>query len=89
VTRPAGQVTHTNLTGCQDARCGGELVRIDENTLLLNGASGRYPPRTALELLTVAESFRDSGYLIWYMDFDMDANRPLRFNQGVNPKWLP
>lgn len=83
-----GKVKHTNLTGGSDAHCGGELIKIGASALLLDGSSGRYPPRTSEELLAAIAAFRDSGYAVWYMDFDVDTNTPLRFHQGVDPTWL-
>jgi len=47
-----GVAKHTNLTGGEPACCGGEVWRdpIDPKLLHLNGASGRYPARSAEQL---------------------------------------
>ena len=37
-----GGITHTNLTGGGDTYVGGRLISLDENTVAINGDSGRY-----------------------------------------------
>jgi len=54
--------------------------------LILNGASGRYPPRGAAELDAIASAFQDAGYEVWSMGWDLEADRPARLPRG-NPPW--
>ena len=83
----SGVIKHTNLTGGAPAYSGGEIIALDENTIVINGYSGRYGPRTRSELDAVARAFADSGYGVWYMGWDDDANRPAPF-LGVLPQWV-
>ncbi len=86
--RKAGSVKHTNLTGGAPAHCGGELLWVDGMTLILSGASGRYPPRTVRELLDAATAFRDSGYQVWYLGLDPDTNWPRSMASDIAPEWM-
>jgi len=80
-------IKHTNLTGGAPAYSGGELLFLDENTLVVNGQSGRYGPRSQSEMDAVEQAFSESGYDVWSMGFDEEANFPLPFI-GVTPKWV-
>ena len=46
----SGVIKHTNLTGGAAAFSGGELLFLDPRTVVVNGCSGRYGPRSAQEL---------------------------------------
>lgn len=80
-------VKHTNLTGGAAAYSGGELIFLDEHTVVVNGCSGRYGPRSKAELDQVVRAFSESGYGVWSMGFDEETNRPARFI-GVYPEWV-
>lgn len=87
-TLESGVIKHTNLTGGDPAFSGGELLVIaDGSTVVINGNSGRYRPRSAVELGDVVSAFAQSGYGVWSMGYDEDANRPLPFI-GVTPTWV-
>lgn len=83
----SGVIKHTNLTGAQEAYSGGELLFLDESTVVVNGRSGRYGPRSKLELDQVVRAFAKSGYGVWSMGFDEETNRPLGF-VGTFPEWV-
>ena len=83
----SGMIKHTNLTGGAAAYSGGELIVLDRLTIVINGRSGRYGPKTKSELQGAARAFADSGYGVWYMGWDEDANRPAPF-LGSLPQWL-
>ena len=80
-------IKHSNLTAGGTAYAGGELLILDNRTILLNGSSGRYGPRSPEELQALAKAFRDSGYFVWYMGYDKDAGRALPF-LGTTPIWM-
>lgn len=88
VTPPlrSGRCKHTNLTGGAVAYCGGEVWFVSSRRLILNGGSGRYPPREPAELDTVVASFEHAGYRVWSMGWDYDANTPARVLMG-DPPW--
>lgn len=81
---PTGLIKHTNLTGGTAAFCGGEMLLLEGGTVVVAGLSGRYPIRTAEEMLKLASSFKASGYTVWSMGFDDEAGRPFPF-VGVMP----
>lgn len=84
----SGVIKHTNLTGGAAAYCGGELLVLeDELIVVVNGCSGRYGPRNSTEMDEVAKAFAQSGYGVWSMGYDEEAARPLPFI-GVRPKWI-
>lgn len=80
-------IKHTNLTGGAAAFSGGELLCLEPNTVILNGCSGRYGPKSAQELDAAARAFAQSGYGVWSMGWDEDVNRPAPFI-GITPVWL-
>jgi hypothetical protein len=83
----SGVIKHSNLTGGAAAHCAGELVILDDETILLNGSSGRYGPETVAELNAVAKAFKNSGYKVWCMGFDEEQGRSLPFG-GSTPAWV-
>lgn len=76
---------HTNLTGGQDAHCGGEVWFVSDRRLIINGASGRYAPRDSAELDEISSAFEAAGYQVWSMGWDSEAARPARVVRGVPP----
>lgn len=86
-TLETGKLKHSNLTGGADAHCGGELVLVADNVVALNGSSGRYGPRSRLEMEAVAGAFRASGYGVWSYGYDEGSNKPLNFLTG-SPVWV-
>ena len=77
---------HTNLTGGNDAYCGGEVWFVSEDRLILNGGSGRYPPNDAIEFSAVVESYKNAGYEVWSMGWDEGIGGPARVLKG-DPPW--
>ena len=87
--RPSrGYLTHTNLTGGDPAHSGGELWFHDENSIIINGGSGRYPPRDEAELETIARSFKKAGYQVASMGWDTELGRPARYRRGSVVEWI-
>ena len=83
----SGRCKHTNLTGGSEARCGGEVWFVSSHRLILNGASGRYPPGDAGELQDVTNAFEGAGYEVWSMGWDEEIDRPARVPKGI-PPWV-
>jgi hypothetical protein len=83
----SGVIKHTNLTGGEAAYSGGELLFLDATTVVVNGRSGRYGPRTREELELAVHAFAESGFGVWSMGFDEEAGRPAPFI-GVRPVWV-
>lgn len=77
VGRKRGELKHTNLTGGDDAFCGGELIILDESTVVVNGDSGRYGPQTVEEINLVLRAFSESGHRTYTTGYDGDAGVPL------------
>ena len=67
-----GKAKHSNLTGGADASCGGELWvdPVDASKLYVNGASGRYGPRTAKQLEDAVALFRSRGFTVESFGWD-------------------
>lgn len=80
-------IKHTNLTGGRPAFAGGELLWLKDDTIAINGCSGRYGPRCEQEMNAVARAFSESGYDVWSMGWDEDANKPAPFI-GYSPQWV-
>ena len=78
--------THTNLTGGDEAYCGGEVWFAAKNRLIINGGSGRYPPNDDEELATVVSSFKSAGYEVCSMGWDEGIDGPARVLKG-DPQW--
>ena len=72
-------IKHTNLTAGRPAHCAGELVLLSASRVVLNGRSGRYGPQSPAELEAVATAFKASGYEVFSMGWDDDANLPAPF----------
>lgn len=83
----SGVIKHTNLTGGTAAYSGGELLFLDERTIVVNGCSGRYGPRSTAELDQAVRAFAESGFGVWSMGFDEETNSPARF-LGTYPEWV-
>jgi len=84
---PSKVIKHSNLTGGQPAHSGGELVFVRNDTIVINGCSGRYGPQSAAELIAVAEAFKKSGYAVWCLGYDPEAAKPHHFGD-VDPVWV-
>lgn len=82
----SGRCKHTNLTGGAAAYCGGEVWFASDRWLILNGGSGRYPPKDAKELETVVVSFEQAGYKVWSAGWDEELSRPARVAKW-DPPW--
>ena len=80
-----GRLTHTNLTGGAEAHTGGELWFHQEDRIVINGGSGRYPPRNAEELRSVALALKAAGYMVASMGWDEEGGvvRFLREDPGM------
>ncbi len=72
-------IKHSNLTGAKPAYCGGELIWIDETTIVITGRSGRYGPSSSSEMEAVAKSFRESGYAVWTLGYSDETDTPFAF----------
>ncbi|WFU04572.1 hypothetical protein QA648_27745 (plasmid) [Rhizobium sp. CB3171] len=86
-TLETGVIKHTNLTGGAPAYCAGELLFVDDATIVVNGCSGRYGPTSEAEMVAAAKSFRDSGYNVWTQGFDEEVGRPVPFFT-LDPVWV-
>lgn len=82
-----GEVKHTNLTGGEDAHCGGELWFVSQDAVIVNGSSGRYGPKHEQELQDAANSFAASKYKVANIGFDEDTGFPLTILVG-EPQWI-
>lgn len=79
LARVRGRLAHTNLTGGGVAYSGGELWFMDgSRQLVLNGASGRYRPRSSDEIDCVCEAFSATGFDVISMGWDEGTNEPRR-----------
>lgn len=86
--RGAGVVKHSNLTGGGVAFSGGELFFIDDETIAINGHSGRYRPRSHEEMKDIERAFVGSGYKVWSMGYNEDTNRPNVFFGITDLEWV-
>ena len=84
ITLKRGRLTHTNLTGGVNAHTAGELWFCDSRTIIINGGSSRYTPRSQDELLSVSQTIKSAarvaGYdvLVASLGWDDEVDRPLR-----------
>lgn len=82
VQRPleSGVAKHTNLTGGAPASSGGELWvdPLDDSKLYVNGASGRYGPRTPQQLEDAVALMRGLGFSVQSFGWDYDVDLPAR-----------
>lgn len=76
----SGVAKHSNLTGGGAASCGGELWvdPVDPSKLYVNGASGRYGPKTPQQLVDAVVLIRDRGFQVESFGWDADTNLPAR-----------
>ena len=86
LAKRSGRISHTNLSGGQDAHSGGEMWFPNDKTIILNGGSGRYPPRSANELADIVLAFRACGWRTASMGWDTETNFASRVLRGV-PQW--
>lgn len=83
----SGIIKHTNLSGGDPAHSGGQLVIISENTLVIDGGSGRYGPQSEEEMTAVARAFTNAGYGVWSYGYDEESGWPFRIG-SKNPEWI-
>ncbi|MGP0173937.1 hypothetical protein ACSVIJ_18955 [Pseudomonas sp. NCHU5208] len=82
-----GKIKHTNLTGGESAHCGGELWFLAEGRLLLSASSGRYGPKSEQEMTDVALAFKNEGFEVASLGFDVETGYPCTVLVG-EPKWM-
>lgn len=82
-----GYLSHTNLTGGEPAHAGGEMWFINSETLVFNGASSRYQPRSPQELDSLARAFKQCAYKVAHMGWDEGCGKPARILRG-EPEWI-
>ncbi|WP_338669382.1 hypothetical protein [Pseudodesulfovibrio methanolicus] len=70
---------HTNLTGGSKAYSGGEMWITAPKTIVLNGCSGRYGPRTAEQLSEIVKVVRRSGWQVISLGWDDETARPVKY----------
>lgn len=73
------KVKHTNLTGGEKAYSGGEMWIIAPKTIVINGCSGRYGPRTEEQLIEIVKVFTESGWCVKSLGWDSETCRPVRY----------
>lgn len=56
-------------------------------SIVINGGSGRYRPRSPDELESAAKAFKESGYKVASMGWDTGVDAPARSLRG-DLKWL-
>ena len=78
-----GRASHTNLTGNQEAYCGGEIWFAGEDTVWISGGSSRFQPRDSNELNTVQKLFEACNYKVTNFGWDDETDRPVRFMREV------
>ena len=81
-----GSIKHTNLTSGV-AHCGGELWFSDDQSLFINGGSGRFTPRSKAELEAVVSSLRDSGYRVCSFGGSDELGAPTRVLRKADIRW--
>jgi hypothetical protein len=84
-TLESGRLTHTNLTGAAEGHTAGELWFYDTSSIIINGGSSRYTPRSSEELNSAAQSFKSAGYKVANMGWDESG--PVRLLRG-EPEWI-
>lgn len=83
------RVTHTNLSGGNDAHCGGELWVKDAQSFVISGGSGRYRPRSKTELDHITSSFRGCGFRVASLGWDEEISGPVRYLRNPNSlEWV-
>lgn len=85
-TVTGGVIKHTNLTAGM-AHSGGELWFDGIERVYINGCSGRFTPRSSLELECVVSSFQAAGYRVCTFGWDSDMNKPVRLLRKADIKW--
>jgi hypothetical protein len=82
-----GRIKHSNLTGGGNAHTGGEIWFVDGTKIVVNANSGRYGAASANEFDEVVAGFKNCGYKVASMGFDID--NPTKPNSVLigNPEW--
>ena len=80
---------HTNITGGEQAYCGGELWFQSPDKLYFNGGSGRYPCEHDEELLEASvRLFISLGFSVATPPYDEDiGSRPRIFKSNAQVNW--
>ncbi len=82
VTPPlqSGRAKHSNLTGGGAAASGGELWvdPVSPSRLYVNGCSGRYGPRTEVQLDDSVTLLQSMGYEVESFGWEHDTDKPAR-----------
>ena len=71
-----GFIKHSNLTGGDKAYCAGEMWFLADNTVIINGSSGRYGPNDIDMLEDAAKEFQRHGLRVGYMGYS-ELGQPL------------
>jgi len=81
-------VKHTNLTGGEDAHCGGEVWFIEDRKIIISGSSGRYGPdrNDGEKLANAAHVFKEQGYEVAHLGMD-ESGFPSILLVG-DPEWM-
>lgn len=76
----SGFAKHSNLTGGEPACCGGELWvdPVDPTVIYVNGASGRYGPKTPEQFDDSILLLKTRGFTVESFGWDDDADLPAR-----------
>ncbi|WP_146081465.1 hypothetical protein [Rathayibacter sp. AY2B5] len=82
--RELTKAKHTNLSGGEKARCGGEARLVDDDniTLHVNGGSGRYSARSQQELDDAVTVFEQYHTPVQSAGWDEDTDAPARWFRG-------
>lgn len=83
------RICHTNLSGGQPASGGGEFWFENNDKVIINGCSGRYPIRTLEQLIDAAAVFVRLGYETGHGGWDEDLDMPRRLVRENDITWMP
>jgi hypothetical protein len=64
-----GVIKHSNLTGGGCARCAGEMWFLEDGSVIINGSSGRYGPKSSASLRHAGLVLTGFGYKVAIMGF--------------------
>ncbi|HOJ04981.1 MAG TPA: hypothetical protein PK916_13365 [Bacteroidota bacterium] len=81
-TLDRGFLSHTNLTGGDEAHSGGEAWFLDCRKVVINGGSSRYKPRNETELDEIVTALSESGYMAAHLGWDEGSGRASRIKRG-------
>ena len=81
------RIKHTNLSGGRYAYSGGELWFVSNDTIIINGCSGRYGPRTKDQFDNMVGIFKATGWNVIPAGWDSEVNRPVKFLRSLWTSW--